>query len=1543
MTNAANAPSVAPNGLDDRVKRQLKTTVLELRRLLEQDLGRELRRLGIDAGKKAPTPVEELAYLQDDEREARRALDVALAREREAAASYREAVEALRREAVYTHLNRLVGLKCLELRGHLTIGGERAEAVTSRAEYGGRPKWLWTLRDREARYRHGEEAEELLWREGLKQACAAVSAEIHFLFDPEDPYAQVWPSHRALQQTVDALNALPEEAFRADELLGWVYQYFQAEEKDRVFEQARTRKKKIGGADIIPVTQLYTERYMVDFLLQNSIGRRWMEMYGGRGIGDWGVGIGGGEDDKGGDSVVPRSGGLAGGDEADGAVPGERTLWVDQPDAAGGGGHPIEHRRGAQAPAPGVSEPPLDSAGVAGRAGDATGAGPAAGAGDPGAGAAAGRPGSADRPSAARPRPLPAPNLADSAADLRHPPLPTPHSPIPSCWPYYVTPATPHTRPPQPLKEWTILDPCVGSGHFLVVAFDLLAQLYAEERRLAAVGVIPAAWTVPEEETANTILERNLHGIDIDPRAVQLATLALYLKGKELGLARPPRINVIAADATFMESDSWREYVAGFKHEHSVRRILEALTDSLKDIRELGSLLQPEVELERIIREEHKAWEERARRGAEQLGLFPELEEPRQEALPFEQVTDERFWEELAPRVENAIRAFLQRARDRGEIADQVVAGEAQKGFAFMELCRRRYDVVCTNPPYMGSGNMGPALSGFVAERYPAGKPDIYAAFVIRCRELAEHQGHIAMVTQQSWLFLRSFARFREASEEKAAKDYSSPAGLLRETTIETLAHLGEHGFTDPAAAGAFVVLFCLRNAVPTDAHRLRAYRLVGPKTPDEKRVLLLQEIASRDVTYGSLVQQRALLRIPGSPVIYWLNAELLEVFSNAQRFSAVAFMSKGLGTCNDARFVRFHWEVADHSERWFALSKGGGYARWHGLDLFAVDYENEGERIRSELDAKFPYLKGNLGLLIHDPERYALEGLVYSEVARGALGVRYKPPKTVVGHRGPGVFAEGPIDLYTLAGILNCRLVSFLCRTVSGSLLFDNNYLASLPAPPLSPNIERVGQLARVCASLKRLEVAEEMTEMSFRQTAMEVRSVGSLAEGSMITLESAYRHSFEGLLERMVFALYDLNDESIALVVSETGRPCGWYPLIAGYDSLPVHPGIGVEAMQQLVDHLARQPRVEPSPVQLSHIRDRLQLLLNGTPAAADAAEDESASDPDDSSGAVVDASPAEAHIPIPAETSLEEIAQQLELHPISVYRLVESMRKEGAVCAQEARRYAEDCFSVKLLRMLGHRWPMQDQYEKEEGRPFLDPKWVDADGIIPLTGGNGEETLIERLRRFLDEEFGAERGPEVEVEAGQILGWKKGDEWGQQRALPLERWLEREFFRRHVSQFKRRPIAWHLTSEKGAFQAIVYYHKFDRNRLTLLRSRYVREALEGLQRQVGEVGRRGLGGGEWGLRKGEREEIARLEEQIEDVREFDRRLGLLLEGRDREARIWCPWKPPEEQPVGWDPDINDGVRVNVAPVQRLGLLAGSVLSKKDLKSLLAPEERE
>ncbi|GAG83666.1 unnamed protein product, partial [marine sediment metagenome] len=104
--------------------------------------------------------------------------------------------------------------------------------------------------------------------------------EIKVLFDPKNEYSLIVPRYPVLKETIELINdSVNYDAYKEDEMLGWVYQYFQEREKDRIFEEVRTKKKKISGSDIIPVTSLYTEKYMVRFLVENSLGAMWMEMH----------------------------------------------------------------------------------------------------------------------------------------------------------------------------------------------------------------------------------------------------------------------------------------------------------------------------------------------------------------------------------------------------------------------------------------------------------------------------------------------------------------------------------------------------------------------------------------------------------------------------------------------------------------------------------------------------------------------------------------------------------------------------------------------------------------------------------------------------------------------------------------------------------------------------------------------------------------------------------------------------------------------------------------------------------------------------------------------------------------------------------------------------------------------------------------------------------------------------------------------------------------------------------------------------------------
>ena len=191
--------------------------------------------------------------------------------------------------------------------------------------------------------------------------------------------------------------------------------------------------------------------------------------------------------------------------------------------------------------------------------------------------------------------------------------------------------------------------------------------------------------------------------------------------------------------------------------------------------------------------------------------------------------------------LDRVAQSFHAEAGAADDVAAQLFGREAEGGVRLLQLLDRKYAVVVTNPPYMGSGNMDMPLKKYVERHYKPGKRDLYAAFILRCLELSRTGGRVAMITQQSWMFLRSFTELRAVADEKLAdaRKKAEFTGLLRETAIESLAHLGANGFEEISGEVVQNAMFVLANAAPHAEHRMTAFRLVGLKSgPEQARVL---------------------------------------------------------------------------------------------------------------------------------------------------------------------------------------------------------------------------------------------------------------------------------------------------------------------------------------------------------------------------------------------------------------------------------------------------------------------------------------------------------------------------------------------------------------------------------------------------------------------------------------------------------------------------------------------------------------------------------
>ena len=1011
------------------------------------------------------------------------------------------------------------------------------------------------------------------------------------------------------------------------------------------------------------------------------------------------------------------------------------------------------------------------------------------------------------------------------------------------------------------------------------------------------------------ETICKKILSRNLYGIDIDERAVQIARAALWMKAAErvFDFSGTPK-NIIATNIRLPKGkDHLKAFLAKHPEDAPLQPALETIFEGLAHADELGSLLQIEEPVERELR--HL----RERLGGQTTlstgGLTGQTS--------FAGTMTDEAWDAWRDGVIERLADHFTAEAEAADLVNAFFSRNAGKGVRLFELLSKQYDVVAANPPYMGSGSLGEKLTFYLDSQFATGKRDLYAAFILRSFQLSKQSGKVSMVTQQSWLFLKNFADLRFINSHSKQTKFR---GLLYDASIELIAHLGSHAFEEIGGEVVNVVLFTISKQKPVSKQNILSFRLIGPKTPLEKDGLLKTQIKNKGVYISS---QSSFTKIPLTPISYWLSDSILKSLSG-KKVGDIADIVQQVITANNPRFLRYYWEINDKKNRWKGYLKGGGYCKWIGYESYLIDWDYNGLKIKQSTIEKCPYFNGNWGFRIRE-ESFGKASLVYTLMAQGNLSVRHIPSGYLCDSVSPAIILKEPYR--GLCSVLNSRLTSYILRSFTNDIKFRESYVKRVPIPENS-FIEFISNLENVCLNRK-----QNMNSCILTENAYQIST--NLNENIINTI---WLHIFESLIEENITQAFHLDKKDISQILDETGTPAGWHPLITAYDALPPLPEDLSEIPGGVLNDLAEHERRCLSPDDLATLKVNLRTLYEAGPGAKVDIEDNNISDNGEEEAV------AGAYIPIPAETFLEELSQKMQIHPISVYWLLkEGIEQEGWRCIPEERRITKDRFTVMILRMLSHRWPKQI----EAGEPV--PDWADADGIIPLTSGTGEATLLERVRMRIAEEFPGGSVAAIEREFEGVMG------------TSLEDWLHLDFFKHHTKQFKKRPIAWQVQSgrftkkKQPAFACMAYYHKLDEDTLYKIKNQYV-----GPLRQKYETEMRGIEGIPVGSRTETQEKRYReLTDLVAELKVFGAALTAAAENGfsskilDRIAKkepldAWCSIDGRRPAPADQDaflrqerayiPDINDGVRVNVAPLQKAGLLAADVIAKKDLEKAIS-----
>ncbi len=1275
-------------------------------------------------------------------------------------------------QAAYIWLIRLLVLRALEARGLID-------------------EKLWINRNHDKRseklYLPGQDTATTTttghdWWSQLRQTCAKLARMLPGLFAFDKPADQLHPNANTLIVCIELLSGqqqvLPgvtsgelDATFTDPDAIGWAYQFYQTVARAEINAKCRNGGKVDSRAELVAKTQLFTEAYMVQWLLQNSLGRSYAEAY--------------------------------------------------------------------------------------------------------------------------------------------------PRSTLPTNWPYFIQPES-TSQPPErvfPLEELTLFDPCMGSGHFLRVAFDLFVAMYREQHpEMSAV-------TITEH-----ILGQHLFGVDLDPRASQISALALYLRAWELVKAEhengetvpyvPPEMHLISIPVALAHG-SLQRHLQRYPQDTIHQVQLENIFAGLEQIDTLGSLLRVREFLDQAITCAH------------QNGTMPLSDNP--------EMTHQGL-------LEHIVASCLAESSPHDASGWTLSGSEAAHDGSLLHILDRNYAVVATNPPYLDSRDMNMALRQYIATYYQAGKRDLYAAFLLRCFDFCQPQGRVAAVTMQSWMFNRSFAALRAVQEEKVAAEQrkGSFTGLLRETCIEALVHLGAHSFEEIVGEIVQSTMFTFVKRIPDQGFRMCAWRFVGLRSVEEKCVALLNVKARAYQQMISRPRQSDFLLLHESPIVYYLSDNFTLLLAKSEKLRHIAHVRQGLATADNARFTRCRWEIAslghvsDNGQvtgRWFRYAKGGSYQKWTGLMWMVVDWEHNGQRIKLGVDAQSrPRFRDNAPQFAFQP------GLTYTFIASGSFGTRILN-NALFDVAGTSLFPKTTeISLAGLAAVTSSHVVSYLLRILTQDLKFNAGYVANTP---LAPNIpwDLFHSIGATCIKLKDLLIQQNIIENAF----IEIPTTPAYAIQAVL-------HTLEGWNEHAVCALYQLSEQDRQAVINETGTPAGWFHLVAGYDMLPnLSDDLddAPELPQQISAYLATHARIIPSEEEKARIKTNLRLLYEAGPHAKDLAlaankADANNEDQEISAGAC---------IPIPTETFLEELSVRMQLHPLSIYWLLEELQAtEDIHCKPEERRLLEERLSVLVLRLLGHRWPQQSEHFE----PL--PEWAEHDGIIPLVAGTGQRTLVERVRSRLHAQEGAVGASELEQRLCTLTG------------QDLEQWLRVSFFERHISHFKQRPIAWHLASTPArhnphdqkkpggsstpipAFACLLYYHACTGNILARIRAQYLEPLLQSERDKLRTT-----------LLLTDPANRSFVQQRVRELEEFAARLRTIEalgfachELREVAAtEILDHWSGNGEShpadraafqrtEAAWQIDINDGVRVNIAPLQLAGVLARKVLNPKDAQKALGDRVR-
>ena len=421
---------------------------------------------------------------------------------------------------------------------------------------------------------------------------------------------------------------------------------------------------------------------------------------------------------------------------------------------------------------------------------------------------------------------------------------------------------------------------------------------------------------------------------------------------------------------------------------------------------------------------------------------------------------EEAFWNQFAeadtlgsliqpdPHLTVRLARHLATLDDQGDILRADALAWAKRVIDQAAYLSQRYHVVVANPPYMGSSNMASVLEDFIQRHMADAKADLFATFIQRALTLAVRGGTVSMIAKQNWLFRPAFASLRRE--------------LLAAHQLEQVLHFGAGAFDSLSGEVASTAAFVLK--LHDSGRECWFARLVDGENEAAKELALREAVTSSRRVFRRRLND--FLAIPGAPVCYWMSEAGLSALASGLHLGDVLNPREGMATGNNARYLRFWWEVTasatnrsaesresgkSSGKRWFPYNKGGGPRRWYGHDEFVVDWYNDGAELQTTLHPSGSRVWAhNFNL-----EFIFREAVSWSSITSHGLALRYYPPGFLFDATGLCAYPRfGREAMFAALALVNTRYGSEFADLLNPTHHFKAGDFARLPLPKVDAQL---------------------------------------------------------------------------------------------------------------------------------------------------------------------------------------------------------------------------------------------------------------------------------------------------------------------------------------------------------------------------------------------------------------------------------------------------------------------------------------------------------